>query len=224
MEVIILVKKSLNNIAYDYLQESIIKQELLPGEIIVEQEISDLLGISRTPVREALKQLSAEGLVRCISGRGTFVEEISEYDVEEIFELRILFEEIALRSAINEFTNVEIMELVRTFEALSCENPPEEFYESDRKLHDMIINHAHNRRMINFLKTINSQMELLRRISSMTPNRLEESKKEHLEIIYAIKERNIDKAIAKLRFHLIKVEESTLTICKQVRFNSDRLV
>lgn len=213
-----MVKESLKNIAYDYLYNSIVSHELIPGQAIVEQEISDRLNISRTPVREALNQLTAEGLVRSIKGRGTFVEEISEHDVEEIFELRIIFEEIALKAAINEFTDKEIIELQQMFESLKCDDPPEEFYKCDRKLHEMIKDHGHNRRMIYFLNTINSQLERLRRISSMEPNRLEKSRREHLELIYAIKERNVDEAVEQLRLHLMNVKKSTLSICRQMRY------
>jgi DNA-binding GntR family transcriptional regulator len=214
-----MAKQPLRNVAYDYLYESIISNKLLPGEAIVEQEISDLLGVSRTPIREALKQLTAERLVRHIPARGTFVAEMSTQDVEELFEIRTMFEENALKWAINKISDAEIIRLERLFGSLNGSSRPEEFFNSDRELHGLILRYGRNRHMIELLNTVNSQLERLRRVSSLTPNRLEKSKKEHLEIIYAIKEHNLEKAENALRMHLKNVEQSTLDVCQQARFN-----
>jgi DNA-binding GntR family transcriptional regulator len=214
-----MAKQPLRNVAYDYLYESIISNKLLPGEAIVEQEVSDLLGVSRTPIREALKQLTAERLVRHIPARGTFVAEMSTQDVEELFEIRTMFEENALKWAINKITDAEITRLEQLFGSLNGSSRPEEFFNSDRELHSLILRYGRNRHMIELLNTVNSQLERLRRVSSLTPNRLEKSKKEHLEIIYAIKEHNLEKAENALRMHLKNVEQSTLDVCQQARFN-----
>ena len=71
-----LTKESRKNTAYNYLREAILTWKIHPGSPIVEQEVSDQLSISRTPVREALKLLEAEGLVKVIPQRGTFVSEL----------------------------------------------------------------------------------------------------------------------------------------------------
>jgi len=97
--------------AYDYLYKSIIANEFHPGQPIIEQEISSTLGSSRTPVREALKQLESEGLVRHIPGRGTFVSEVTTQDVEEIFTLRSMLEVLALQSAWKNVSDREIEEV-----------------------------------------------------------------------------------------------------------------
>lgn len=216
-----MARNSLKNVVYDYLYESIVSSKLLPGQVIVEQEISNLLGVSRTPVREALKQLTAERLVRHIPGRGTFVEDISVQDVEELFEIRIMFEVAALESAIGKISDSEIEEIVHVLDHLSDNtNHPEEFFNTDRRIHNLILKYGRNRRMIEFLNTVNSQLERLRRISSLTPKRLDKSKQEHLAILYAIRERNLEKAIAALRLHLQNVKKSTLDVCEQTRLNN----
>lgn len=101
-------KRGLKNVAYDYLLDAIMSYELKPGQAIVEQDISDRLNISRTPIREAFKQLESEGLVRHLPSRGTFVTNLTVQDVEEIFQLRELFEITALKSAINCITDDEL--------------------------------------------------------------------------------------------------------------------
>ncbi len=214
-----LKRSTLKNTPYDYLYESIVSYKLLPGQAIVEQEVSNLLGISRTPVREALKRLEAEGLVRHMPARGTFVADITTQDVEEIFELREMFEEMALKAAIEHIPDSEIVEIENHLNSLVYgETSPEEFYESDRMLHQVIVKYSRNYRMVHFLNTINSQLERLRRISAMTPKRLENSKTEHMEILLAIKERDIDKALKFLHSHLANVKKSTLDACEKVRY------
>jgi len=213
-------KKPLRVVAYDYLYESIITNKLTPGSVIVEQEVSDTLGISRTPIREALKQLTAEGLVRQIPSRGTFVEELNTRDVEEMFELREIFEEYSLRSGINEIPYEDLVGLEHAFKALGPESLPEDYYTCDRSLHTLILNYGWNRSMTVILNTINSQLERLRRISSMTPHRLDKSTEEHLGIIEAIKERNLEKSVALLHLHLENVKKSSLEVCVKSRFAS----
>lgn len=211
-----MAKDTLKNKAYNYLYQAIISHELLPGAPIVEQEISEILGISRTPVREALKQLESEGLVRSISARGTFVSEVNIQDVEEIFALREALEVLALHTAINEITDQEIQEMETLLEVLSASNNAEHFYDSDRKLHDLIVRSGRNRRLMNFLKNLNAQIERLRYISAMRPNRLKASQQEHLAIVHAMKERNLEKAEALLRQHIRNVKENTIEVCRNM--------
>ena len=77
-----MAKNALKNVAYEYLLNAIMSYELKPGQVIVEQEVSDQLGISRTPIREAFKQLESEGLVHHFPSRGTFVTNLTVQDVE----------------------------------------------------------------------------------------------------------------------------------------------
>lgn len=217
----IMARNPLRNVAYKYLYDNIISNKLSPGQVIVEQEISNKLGISRTPIREALKQLTAEKLVRHIPARGTFVEDITVLDVQELFEIREMFEEAALKTAINKIPEEEIDVLIQEVNSLNNDiSQPEEFYKRDRKIHNMILKNGHNKRMIELMDSINVQLERVRRISAMTAKRLEKSKQEHLEVLYAIKERDIEKAVNILHSHLENVKRSTMDVCERARFNS----
>lgn len=206
-------------IAYEYLHNAIVSYKLPPGSSIVENDISNYLNISRTPVREALKQLESEGLVRHIPGRGAFVSEITTQDVEEIFSLREALEVLALHVALNVISNDEIRELEELLHSCLPDCKPERFFESDRRLHDLIVRHGGNRRLHWFLNTINSQIERIRCISAMRPNRLEKSKLEHLAILEAIKERNLSQAEKQLRLHIRNVKASTLEVCRTMWVN-----
>lgn len=214
-------KRGLKNVAYDYLLDAITSYELKPGQAIVEQDISDKLNISRTPIREAFKQLESEGLVYRLPSRGTFVTNLTMQDVEEIFQLRELFEITALKSAVNFITDDEldyIEERIRYLDDKKSEEPcaQEAFYCSDRELHALIMKYSGNSRMIKFHKTLEIQLEQLRRISAMTPKRLVKSRQEHLDIIYALRTRDLVDATRYLSIHLQNIKESTLNVCRNM--------
>ena len=214
-------KRGLKNVAYDYLLDAITSCELKPGQAIVEQDISDKLGISRTPIRDALKQLESEGLVRHFPSRGTFVTNITVQDVDEIFQLRELFEITALKNAIHSITEEEldyIEERLRYLDDKRSEESPtkETFYNSDRELHALIMKYSGNSRMIKFHKTLEVQLEQLRRISAMTPMRLVKSRQEHLDIIYALRTRDLANATRALLLHLQNIKTSTLNVCRNM--------
>ncbi len=212
-----MTKKNLNKVAYDYLHKSIVTCKYLPGEAIVEHDVTKKLGISRTPVREALRRLSSEGFIRQIPMKGSFVRRLTTHDIEDIFELRLMFEESALRSGFDEISAEELAEIEDKLSLLDDDSDPEDFYESDRMLHEMIIKHAKNKRMISFFNTIDSQLETFRYISAMNNMRLKHSKEEHMKIVTAIKEKDLDSALKYLRLHLENVKNNTLKVSREIR-------
>lgn len=213
------MKENCKQKAYDYLYNSIITNKLQPGQPVIEQEISGTLGTSRTPVREALKQLESEGLVRHIPGRGVFVSEVTTQDVEEIFVLREMLEVLALQSAWTKISDEELDKVEKYISSLDTNCSVEEFYKSDRMIHDLIVRNGNNRRLEIFLKNINAQIERIRIISSFTPQRLIKSKSEHLEIINAFKERNLSKTEKLLRIHINNVKESAIKVCRSMWYS-----
>jgi Transcriptional regulators len=218
-----LKKQKLKETAYNYIRDAIFSFEFKPGQAIVEQDLSEKLGISRTPLREALKQLELEGLVHQVPSYGTFVANITIQDVEELCQLRQLLETTALKTAIIEATDAEL----NAFEKKLCglddskineSSGKEAYYGSDRDLHSLIMRYSQNSRMIAIHNNIEMQLERLRRISSMTPMRLATSKQEHLAIIHAMQNRDFSNALLMLTLHLNNVRESTLSICKNLNF------
>lgn len=216
-----MAKETRKNIAYQNLRDAILTWTLSPGSPIVEQEISDQLGISRTPVREALKQLEAEGLVKVIPQRGTFVSDLSTQDVEEIFALRESLEIMALKVAIGNIPSDQLTKLESFLSSLTPDSPHEQFFESDRMLHEIIVNHGGNERLAHFLDSLNVQVERVRRISAARPNRLDLSMREHLGILRAIRARDWNAAESELRQHIRNVKQSTLDVCRHTWWQSN---
>lgn len=202
-------------VAYNYLRNVIVSHEITPGSAIVEQEVSATLNISRTPIREAMKQLEAEGLLQTKSIRGAFVSEINRIDVTEIFDLRMALEMLALRNSIYKITEDEIHEVEALFLNLTENCSREKFYEADRHIHDLITNNCGNRRLVTFLANINSQIERFRYIAAMKPERLKHSRKEHEEILKYIKQKNLEKAEEALTYHINNVRESVMLVCEK---------
>lgn len=202
--------------AYDYLFEEIVSYRLLPDDAIVEQDVAQLLGISRTPVRAALERLEADGLVFQIPSKGTFVRGITPNDIDEVFEIRELLETAALKKAIHMISDAQIDALEMQLVQLNQDSGKEEYYSSDRDLHTVIMLCSGNRRMINLHKNIESQLERLRRVSSMRPERLLKSKDEHIAILNAIRARDLEQATTCLNVHLNNIQDSILYVCKSM--------
>lgn len=193
--------------AYDYLKEAIVSNELPPGCPIKELEISEKLKMSRTPIREALRMLEADGLVASYPFRGVFVTEVTPYDIDEIYELRILLEEWALRKSIMRITDDELDEVERLF---STAKDWDVIHSTDAKFHGLFIEKSGSRRVKSILDTFNGQLERYKRLGRQTPNRMKKSQDEHISIIKAIRERDVEKSCDMLRKHLRSVKLDTI--------------
>lgn len=165
--------------------------------------------------------LEGEGLVRRYPNRGCFVNEITTQDLVEIFSLRKLLEPAALQSAYDKINPAQLHQLHQDLFALTPSDKPELYYETDRQLHSMIISNCGNLRLMQILRTLNGQIELLRRISAKQPRRLEASRKEHLAVVEAIEQQNLDGACKALEEHLANIQASTMKVCMQMGVAND---
>lgn len=199
---------------YRYLFDQIINNHLKPGEALSEVEIATAMSSSRTPVREALTLLESEGLVRRYPRRGCFVAEVTIDDLEEIFELRINMEVCALRKSYGLISNDELSRLEKDLLSLKPDSKPKAYYDSDRALHSLIIQNCGNGRLVDFLGILNAQIERLRYISAMKPERLPLSRNEHLQIVRAMQSRDLSLAEKLLTSHIEHVRDSTRDVCR----------
>ena len=199
---------------YNYLLEAIISNRIPAGTPIVETDIAVELNVSRTPIREALKELEAEGLVCRYPSIGTVVLAITPHDVEEIFALRILLETFALRLSWNKITKEELDSVEEIFINLDNNSPKERYREGDTRLHALIVNKAGNKRLKKILDLLNSQIERFRRVAAHSYSRPEYSRKEHLEIIQCLRKGDLQACEDSLKNHLTSVKNSTLEVAK----------
>ncbi len=194
--------RPLNVVAYNYVCDKIIRHEFYAGMPLVESALAESLGISRTPVREALKRLEEEGLVYTIPDRGAFVARFTAQDVTETVELRIMFETAALKYCIESVTDADIQECREILSSISEDDDLQEMKRKDSSLHDLITKYCTNKRMLDFLETIKLQQEKLRWSVVMVPKRIMRMKKNHLMLLGLIEQRDYKKTAKALAKHL----------------------
>ncbi len=205
--------------AYRYLFDEIIYTRKKGGAPLSEADIAAKLEISRTPVREAMMILEREGIVVRYPSRGCFVSQITVQDVYEIFELRTQFELTALRNAYALVADRQLAELEAALEALTPDSPPEAYFETDRKLHGLLLDYCGNGRLVDFICILNAQIERVRVISANRPDRLAESRMEHLALVRAIRRRDLALAEELLESHIGHVRDSTMAVCRYMNSN-----
>ncbi|RKY51263.1 MAG: GntR family transcriptional regulator [Candidatus Neomarinimicrobiota bacterium] len=213
MKLSIISKISQREKTYKAIKQAIISYEVKPGEPLAEEQIANKLGVSRTPVREALKELRKEGLVKIIHRKGAFVAEISSKDVEEIFLLREILECAAEKIAIPRLKEEDLIEMESLFNSISKDIEMKNYkniFDTDIKLHSLIVDTAGNRRLSKFLNILNGQVHRMRVLSATAPGRLNKSLQEHKDILEALKKRDIDLAEQRLKQHIRNIKNNIL--------------
>ncbi len=187
----------------EQLRARILAHTLAPGSWIDEQALCAEFGISRTPLREALKVLASEGLVTMKLRRGAYVTEVSERDLAEVFHLLALLESDAARVAAQKATAEQMAELLALHDEL--ENALDDrarFFAANERFHMRLLEIADNRWRIQMVADLRKVMKLNRAQSLLKQGRLEASLREHRQIMAALKARNADRVQALMQHHL----------------------
>jgi DNA-binding GntR family transcriptional regulator len=191
--------------AYAELRRRILEGELQPQTPLSEYQLAAELHLSRTPVREALKRLEHEGLVRFVHNYGAFVAELSVRDIVEIYQVREQLESFAAGVAAKEMPRAVVRALEQELNRahkLASNGRTEETFESDVHLHKQIIQCTKNSRLIVFLATLDDQVHRVRILSSKSPERLNETIHEHRQILDRIKHHDAEGAQKTMSKHL----------------------
>lgn len=182
--------------AVDRLRRMIVENLFDSGEPLSEQGLAEMLGMSRTPIREAITQLEQEGLLRVVAGRGAFVVELTKRDFEEINDLRLVLEPLAAVSAMQSIPpamlgeHLEVWtELLEQFES-GREMSPAILSKKDDELHFMIILHCKNLRLRNFLRVLRFQIHRYVFAHWNTRERIGETIRQHLDILSSFSARD----------------------------------
>jgi DNA-binding GntR family transcriptional regulator len=199
---------SLKDRAYHRIKTAILNLELKPGDPLIEGELAKRLGISKTPVRDALTELRREGLVTKIPYSGTCVSEITPQDIRDIIQLRGVLEALAARLATPLLTEAELEQLAELItcelEAIGAGNIGLAT-RCNGEFHDVIIHKVQNRRLGAILENIEDQMKRIRVLSSQLQGRLRKSAQEHELVLAALRDRDPDRAEEMLRAHMLSV-------------------
>jgi DNA-binding GntR family transcriptional regulator len=201
------VQKSLHMEVAAQLRERIFAGSLGPGSFIDETALADGLQISRTPRREALKVLAAEGLVRHEPRRGSFVSEVTSQDLDEIFPVIALLEGRCALEAANHASDADIAALEILHQRLQKHAKAKritEYYEANFAIHEAIITLANNKWLAQVIGDLRKIVKLARLQQLHAPGRLEQSLSEHMAVFAALKARDGEGAEAAMRTHLTR--------------------
>lgn len=206
MATLSLTPRALYEEVAELLRQRIFNRDLPPGSWIDELRIAEELGISRTPLREALKVLAAEGLVTMKVRRGAYVTEVSEQDLREVYELLALLEADAAGAACERASDAELQELAALHRDLEAAADPrtgsrERFFELNESFHLRVLDLAGNRWRKQMVMDLRKVMKLNRHSSLLKKGRISESLNEHQAILSALEQRQRDRAVQSVRTH-----------------------
>jgi len=207
----------LRDVVFNTLRQAILRGELKPGERLMEIQLANKLGVSRTPIREAIRKLELEGLVLMIPRKGAEVAEITEKSLKDVLEIRRALEDLAVRLACEKITKEELKELKKAgdeFKKVLKSQDITEVAEADVRFHDVIYMATDNPKLIQLLNNFREQMYRFRveylKKDEVRPQLLAE----HDEIIKYITEGNKEEASRVVTRH---IENQALTVQDVIR-------
>ena len=215
-----LVPSSLHAEVADDLRRRIFDGELPPGTFLDEVAIAQEMHISRTPLREALKVLTAEGLVRHEPRRGCFVAEVTEHDLDEIFPVIALLEgRCAHEAALNASdADLEALEALHAKLARQANSRRiNDYYETNFAIHEAIIGLAGNQWLAHVIGDLRKILRLARQQQLHAPGRLAQSLSEHMAVFAALKARDAQGADAAMRTHITRQREALRELAREQR-------
>lgn len=203
----------LREVVFETLRDAIRKGILKPGERLMEIHLAEQLGVSRTPVREAIRKLELEGYVIMMPRRGTYVSNLSIKDINEVFEIRTSLDSLASGLAAERITDEELEHLQRLLvvigEAIKEKNM-EKIVEADTKFHDILYQASRNNRLVGIIYNLREQLTSFRAKSMAYPGRLEETLGEHRRIVDTIAQGDAVAAQKASEYHMERSEHTLL--------------
>lgn len=185
--------RPIREIVLERLRKAIIKGSLEPGDRLVETYIAENMGVSRTPVREAFRQLEIEGLAENVPRKGTIVKGISKKDILEIYEIREMLEGLSARLACSNISKQQIDDLkekISKMEQLIDSKDSTGYWKIHGEFHDIIQQTGGNRRLIDQMKQINEYLSDLRTRTLVMDKRRHGAMEEHKKLIKAFEEKD----------------------------------
>lgn len=188
--------------AYRRLLDDIRDGLLLPGTRLRETDLADRLGISRTPVREAIRQLEADGLVVHLPRQGATIRSLDYAEVIELYEMRAVLEGTAARLAARVASTVELAELTALNAALAADPAGPDAQQINRQFHRTLLDAARNRFLVKAMSALRKTMMILGPTTLSDPARATDAVAEHAAVLAALQARDTGAAEAAMRTHV----------------------
>lgn len=209
----------LRDVVFNTLRQAILTGELKPGERLMEIHLADKLGVSRTPIREAIRKLELEGLVTMIPRRGAEVAQITEKSMSDVLEVRRAMDALSVELACDRITDEELAGLKQAcdnFEQMVKAKDVKQIAEADVKLHDIIVQATGNRRLVQLVNNLAEQMYRYRFEYIKDFSQHERLIEEHRIIYESIVEKDKKTASEAAKIHIDNQEKA---IMRQIRLD-----
>jgi len=199
------------------LENAILSGELKPGESLTEIKVSKMLGVSRTPVREAIRQLELEDLVKSVPNKGAVVVGISEKDVDDIYTIRMYIEGLAAKWAAENISDdecVQLKEILDLQEYYLAKDDLTKIWQLDKQFHAVINSSCRSNPLKHMLSSFHNYLQRARRISMMNKERSIAVIDEHTRIFQSIRDHDAQTAEKVMIEHIKKAKQSYLSRMK----------
>ncbi|WP_185970872.1 GntR family transcriptional regulator [Alkalicoccobacillus porphyridii] len=210
--------KSLREIAVEKIKEAIVSGHFLPGDHLKERELSQLMGISTTPIKEAFRILGNEGFVKTVARKGTYVSEYANTSIEEILLLRASIEGLCCRLAVMKMSDSDLTLLgqqVEKMNQLKEDEDVEALVQQNTAFHEMIVHFADNAMIKNMLDNVRAFDQAFRKRALSYQKEIIEGYAEHMAIFEAIKKRDANQAEQRMKQHILRTTEFILSDQKE---------
>ncbi len=210
----------LRDLVFNTLRQAILTGELKPGERLMEIHLADKLGVSRTPIREAIRKLELEGLVTMIPRKGAEVARITEKSMSDVLEVRRTLDALCAELACDRITEEDLIRLRKAcdhFEQCVGTHDAKKIAEADVSLHDIIVEATGNQRLIQMVHNLSEQMYRYRFEYIKDSSQHDTLVKEHRIIYQSIVDKDKDTAAAAARLH---IDNQKKAIIRQIRLES----
>ena len=202
MSALSLAPRALYEEVAELLRQRIFARELAPGSWIDEMRLADEYGISRTPLREALKVLATEGLVTMKMRRGAYVTEVNDKDQRDVYHLLSLLESDAAGVVAAQASDLELTELESIHQELSAAvSNTDKFFAINERFHMRLLEIANNRWRDQMVADLRKVMKLNRHNSLLKSGRIEESLREHQALLEVLLARDVSASVARMQAH-----------------------
>jgi DNA-binding GntR family transcriptional regulator len=208
-------RRNLKEAVHQRLKESIVRGEIAAGAKLLETQLAQKLGVSRTPLREAINRLEQDGFVEIIPRRGAFVKTQSLQEILENLELREVLEGLAVRLAARHATPKMIRKMKACFQGFSARNVEDSissYAHQNIRFHNLIIQASQNRKLITIIRNLFDQMDMVRLHTIVLPGRARKSLSEHSAIIRQIEKGSAQTAEKELRTHIADLRQAVLKL------------
>ena len=210
-------QRSTPGLVADGIRLAILRGQLAPGQVLRQEELAKQFGLSRAPVREALRQLETEGLVVSYPNRGTVVAELSPEDIEEVFLIRVTLETTALRLSIPKMTDSDFRKAEAVLDQTDNDPNPAHSAELNWAFHESLYAPAGLPKLLNIVRTLHNHALRYHLVGFIALDFKRDSQRGHRQILDACRRRDEDGAVAALTQHLSESGKSIVLYVRQVR-------